>query len=232
MKNYVIIGGSSGIGKELVKHIENQGEYVIATYNTNYIKNRENINYIKFKVLEENLNLDLLPEEIHGLAYCPGSINLKPFHRFKEEEYVDDFKLQVIGATKVIKQLLGKIKQSEHSSILLFSSIAAQTGFNFHSQVAISKGAIEGLTRSLAAELSPKIRVNAIAPSITNTNLANRFLNSQTKIDLQEKNNPLNKIGDPKNIAEAAAVLLSQKSSWITGQIIHIDGGYSSINNT
>ncbi len=232
MKNYVIIGGSSGIGKELVEQIETQGENLIATYNTNLIKDRENVKYIKFNALEDTLDLDLFPDKIHGLAYCPGSINLKPFHRFKEEDFIDDFKLQVIGATKVLKQLLGKLKQSEFSSILLFSTIAVQKGFNFHSQVAMSKGAIEGLTRSLAAELSPKIRVNAIAPSITDTNLANRFLNSQSKIDLQEKNNPLKKIGDPKNIAEAAAFLLTQKSSWITGQIIHIDGGYSSINIT
>ncbi|MFT4662071.1 MAG: NAD(P)-dependent dehydrogenase (short-subunit alcohol dehydrogenase family) [Patiriisocius sp.] len=229
MKNYIIIGGSSGIGKEIVCLLEKQGENVIATYNNNEIENRKNVQYIHLDVMDNAFNIDNLPDEIHGLAYCPGSINLKPFHRFNEDDFIDDLKLQVLGATKIIQQLLPKIKKSGNSSILLFSTVAVQSGFSFHSQVAISKGAIEGLTRSLAAELSPTIRVNAIAPSLTNTNLATKFLNTQDKINLQSEKNPLKKIGDPKSIAEAATFLLTPKSSWITGQIIHVDGGYSKI---
>ena len=170
-----------------------------------------------------------MPDEIHGLAYCPGSINLKPFHRFTDEDFIEDFKLQVLGATKIIKDLLPKIKKSKNASIVLFSTIAVQTGFSFHSQVAISKGAIEGLSRSLAAELAPTIRVNAIAPSLTNTNLASKFLNTPEKFSLQSKNNPLKKVGEAKDIAEAALYLLSEKSSWVTGQVLHIDGGFSNI---
>lgn len=229
MRNYIIIGGSSGIGKELVSLLEKQNTNIIATFNKNEVQNRKNVSYIKLDVTTDELNLDNLPEEIHGLAYCPGSINLKPFHRFKEEDFIADFKLQVLGATNIIKHLLPKIKKSEDSSILLFSTVAVQSGFSFHSQVAISKGAIEGLTRSLAAELSPTIRVNAIAPSLTNTNLASRFLNTEAKLELQAANNPLKKVGDAKNVAEAAVFLLTSKSSWITGQIIHVDGGFSKI---
>tara|TARA_B110000285_G_scaffold67540_1_gene77569 strand:+ start:2066 stop:2764 length:699 start_codon:yes stop_codon:yes gene_type:complete len=229
MRNYIIIGGSAGIGKELVSLLEEQGANIITTYNRNKIEDRQNVNYIKLDVLSDSLNLDLLPEEIHGLAYCPGSINLKPFHRFKDEDFVDDYKLQVLGATKIIKQLLPNLKKSQDSSILLFSTVAVQSGFTFHSQVAMSKGAIEGLTRSLAAELSPTIRVNAIAPSLTNTKLAERFLNTEEKVKLHSGNNPLNRIGQPKDIAEAAVFLLTQKSSWITGQIVHVDGGFSKI---
>jgi NAD(P)-dependent dehydrogenase (short-subunit alcohol dehydrogenase family) len=229
MRNYIIIGGSSGIGKELVSLLEEQEASIIATFNKNEVQNRKKVTYIQLDVTTDSLNLDNLPEEIHGLAYCPGSINLKPFHRFKEEDFIADFKLQVLGATNIIQQLLPKIKKSEDASILLFSTVAVQSGFNFHSQVAMSKGAIEGLTRSLAAELAPTIRVNAIAPSLTNTNLASRFLNTPAKMDLQAENNPLKKIGDAKNVAEAAAFLITPKSAWITGQIIHVDGGFSKI---
>ena len=229
MRNYIIIGGSSGIGKEIVSLLENQETNIIATYNNNPLEDRQNVKYIKLDVKTGSLNLDSLPDKIHGLAYCPGSINLKPFRRFTDKDFIDDFKLQVLGATKIIKQLLPKIKKSQDSSILLFSTIAVQTGFSFHSQVAMSKGAIEGLTRSLAAELAPTIRVNAVAPSLTNTNLASKFLNTQEKVNLQSEKNPLKKIGNPRDIAEAAAYLLTPKSNWVTGQIIHIDGGSSKI---
>ncbi len=229
MRNYIIIGGSSGIGQQLVRLLEKQGANVIATYNNNLIEDRPNVKYLQFEVKTDVFNIDDFPEEIHGLAYCPGSINLKPFHRFKEEEFLEDFKLQVLGASKVIKFLLPKMKKSGNASILLFSTIAVQSGFSFHSQVSMSKGAIEGLTRSLAAELAPKIRVNAIAPSLTDTPLALNLLNTPEKVQFQSEKNPLKKIGAAKDIAEAAVFLLTQKSSWVTGQIIHVDGGHSII---
>lgn len=229
MRNYVVIGGSSGIGRELVNMLDGEGVNTIATYNNTVVQENQNVRYIKFDVRTDTLDSEHFPEKIHGLAYCPGSINLKPFHRFKEEEFIDDFKLQVLGATKIIQLLLPKMKKSQDASILLFSTVAVQSGFSFHSQVAISKGAIEGLTRSLAAELSPTIRVNAIAPSLTNTNLAIRFLNTQEKVNQQSEKNPLKKIGDARDIAEAAIYLLTPKSSWVTGQILHVDGGYSRI---
>jgi NAD(P)-dependent dehydrogenase (short-subunit alcohol dehydrogenase family) len=229
MRNYIIIGGSSGIGKEVVNLLESEGANVIATYNTNQIEDRLKVKYISLDVKSDQLDLDHLPEEIHGLAYCPGSINLKPFHRFTEEDFMEDFQFQVLGATKIIRQLLPRLKKSENASILLFSTIAVQTGFSFHSQVAISKGAIEGLTRSLAAELSPFIRVNAIAPSLTNTTLASKFINTPEKLNLISEKNPLKKIGTALDIAQAAVYLLTPKSSWVTGQIIHVDGGDSTI---
>ena len=230
MRNYLIIGGSSGIGLELVKILEHQGDLVLATYNTNALPNRENVTYFNFNVISENIDVSQLPDEIHGLAYCPGSINLKPFHRFTEADFLADFKLQVLGATKVIQAVLPRLKNSKAASVLLFSTVAVQAGFNFHTQVAISKGAIEGLTKALAAELAPEIRVNAIAPSLTNTNLAGKLLNSAEKLNYHADKNPLKKVGRPEDVANAASFLLGEKSSWITGQIIHVDGGYSTIN--
>ena len=229
MSNYVIIGGSAGIGKELVGLLSKNGDHVFTTYNESEVHNSTNVRYQKFNVLTDELDISELPETIDGLAYCPGSINLKPFHRFKEEDFIEDYKLQTLGAVKVLKHLLPKLKKSSRASVVLFSTVAVQNGFSFHAQVAMSKGAIEGLTRSLAAELAPSIRINAVAPPITSTNLSMKFLSSPEKIQFQSEKNPLKRIGTASDIAEAAHYLLSPKSSWMTGQILHVDGGTSII---
>lgn len=227
MKNYVVIGGSSGIGKEIVLDLNREGESVYATYNNVKPDEKSGVHYYHFNV-KDNLDvLDDLPDVIDGLVYCPGSINLKPFSRTKDEEFVEDFELQVLGAVRLIRSFLPKLKKSGNSSIVLFSTIAVQKGYGFHSIVSSSKGAIEGLVRSLAAELAPAIRVNAIAPSLTKTGLAERFLNSEKKLEAQILANPMKKIGEPKSVAKAACFLLKEESNWITGQIIHIDGGQS-----
>ncbi len=229
MKNYVIIGGSSGIGEAIVDNLASAGHNVIASYNTSDKQSRPQVNYVKLDVTADALNEDALPEQIHGLAYCPGSINLKPFHRFKEEDFMADFQLQVLGATKIIKQLLPRMKKAEGASIVLFSTVAVQTGFTFHSQVAISKGAIEGLTRALAAEFAPAIRVNAIAPALTKTKLSEKLLSTPEKIQYHADKNPSKRVGEPQDLAEAACYLLSDKSSWVTGQIMNVNGGFGDL---
>lgn len=229
MKNYFVIGASSGIGKSLTDLLSTTCR-VYGTYNSTEVSNNNpNISFHHLNILDIEINLDFLPESLDGIVYCPGSINLKPFSRIKHEEFVDDFKLQVLGAIKVIQQIIPKLKNSDSPSIVLFSTVAAQNGFNFHTQVSTSKGAIEGLTRSLAAEFAPKIRVNCIAPSLTDTPLAKKLLNTEEKKKTNADRHPLKTLGDTNDIAEMANFLLSDKSKWITGQIMHVDGGMSSI---
>lgn len=230
MNNYLIIGGSSGIGLNLVNQLSDAGNQIVATYfNKSNLPEIENVDFHFLNVLDDELYLDFLPDSLDGLVYCPGSINLKPFHRIKPEGFVDDYKLQVVGAVRVIQAALPALKKSEKASVVLFSTLAVQTGFNFHTQVAASKGAVEGLTRSLAAELAPKIRVNCIAPSLTDTPLAEKLLNSEQKRETNAERHPLKRIGHTTDIANMAGFLLSEKSDWITGQVFHVDGGMSSL---
>ena len=230
MKKYLVIGGSSGIGHSLAQILSKEGHEVHATYNkTEDFAQLDAVNFHPLNVMEEFLSLDYIGDHLDGLIYCPGSINLKPFARLKPESFVEDFKLQVVGAIRVIQACLPALKKSEDASIVLFSTVAVQHGFNFHTQVATSKGAIEGLARSLAAEFAPKMRVNVIAPSLTNTPMANKLLSSEEKIQANADRHPLKRIGQANDSANMAAFLLSEKASWISGQVISVDGGMSSL---
>ncbi|HLO45516.1 MAG TPA: SDR family oxidoreductase [Leadbetterella sp.] len=228
MRNILVIGGSSGIGYATAELLVSKNHQVYATFNNS--ENKVNgAHYFHLDVNQENWDLSALPEVVDGLVYCPGKINLKPFARLKPEDFIEDYKIQVLGAIKAIQLLLPKLKKSSSPSIVLFSTVAVQTGFSFHSIVSSSKGAIEGLTRALAAELAPSIRINCIAPSITDTPLAGNLLNSLEKKEANAQRHPLKKVGEAKDIAHSVAFLLSEESSWMTGQIIHIDGGISNL---
>ena len=230
MSNILIIGASSGIGKELANKLSASGYNVWGTYNTKEVnENKENLKYLKLDVLEDRLNLEELPEIIDGFVYCPGSINLKPFNRIKPDEFIKDFELQVVGAINVLQSILPRIQKSTNGSIVFFSTVAVKIGLPFHTIVSSSKGAIEGFTRALAAELAPKIRVNCIAPSLTDTPLAASLLNTEQKREANAQKHPLKRIGTTNDIASMAEFLLSADSSWITGQVFYVDGGMSSI---
>jgi len=229
MKNILIIGHSSGIGEALT-HKLCESAHVIGTYysHANTFEH-PNVSSYYLNVLDEQPDLSFIPESLDGLVYCPGSILLKPFARTGNSEFIEDYKLQVIGAINIIRHCLPKLKKSGAASIVLFSTVAVNNGFPYHSIVSSSKGAIEGLTKSLAAELAPSIRVNAIAPSITDTPLAAGLLNTPEKSAANAQRHPLKRIGNSNDIASMAAFLLSDESTWITGQVMHVDGGISNL---
>ncbi|WP_439185440.1 SDR family NAD(P)-dependent oxidoreductase [Carboxylicivirga taeanensis] len=232
MKNYLIIGGSSGIGRAIFEELHNDASTnVLATYlssDDDSLISRKDYFYLDVNAPEYDFHF--LPETLDGLVYCPGRISLKPFGRIKPEEFIEDYSVQLIGAARIIQSLLPRLKKAEQSSVVLFSSVAVQKGFKFHSLVSSSKGAIEGLTKALAAEFMPDIRFNCIAPSITNTPLAAKFLDNEKKIESNARRHPLQRIGAAADIASMAVYLLSEKSSWMTGQVVHVDGGISTLN--
>jgi NAD(P)-dependent dehydrogenase (short-subunit alcohol dehydrogenase family) len=224
--NYLIIGASTGIGKEIANKLNEQGHQIF-TAQRNALENIENI-YQYFNAAETEIDVSQLPPQINGLVYCPGTINLKPFHRLTTQDFYNDWQINFLGAVKVIQSVLPSLKAAK-GSIVLFSSVAAQTGMSFHASVASAKAAIEGLTYSLAAEFAPTIRVNAIAPSLTDTPLANKLLSDENKKEAAAKRHPLQKFGNVNDIASMACFLLSKDASFITGQVIKIDGGLSNI---
>ena len=227
-KNILIIGGSSGIGLALADLLSSSNNIYIASRSSDNLAGL-NAHHITFDATSESLDTSLLPEKLDGFVYCPGSINLRPFKGLSVEAFEKDFQINVTGAINSLKNVLGNLSASGNASIVFFSTVAVQTGMPFHSSVAASKGAIEGLTRSLAAEFAPKIRVNAIAPSLVNTPLASKFLNNDTKLEKANERHPLGRIGSAKEIAQAAAFLLGEESSWMTGRVLQLDGGIGNL---
>ena len=171
-----------------------------------------------------------IDDPIQGIVYLPGSIALKPFKSLKTEHFISDFQINVIGAVNVLKAYESNLKAYDGvSSVVLFSTVAVQKGMAFHASIASAKGAIEGLTRSLAAEWSPQVRVNCIAPSIVDTPLASRLLRTDKQREASAARHPLQRIGTAYEMAHTIDFLLSDKSSWMTGQVISVDGGMSAI---
>lgn len=222
-KNIVIIGGGSGIGKEILTTLDKLGANTF-TYSKSGTDTKQ------FDATKDGDLLSELPDKIHGVVYCPGSITLKPFHRLSIEDFQQDLDINFLGAVRVLQACFKALKNSKGASVVLFSTVAVQTGLNFHSSIAGAKGAVESLTRSLAAEWAPlQIRVNAVAPSLTDTPLASSLLSTDDKKEGAKKRHPLGRYGDARDIAEAAVFLLSDQSSWVTGQVLHVDGGMSVI---
>lgn len=229
MKTYLIVGGTSGIGLETTKLLSQNNRVVVLSRENKNLDGLSNVEFLSADVVKSVDELPQIDGSIDGLVYCPGTINLKPLKSLKIEDFQNDFEVNLLGAVKVINKYFNNLKSAGKSSIVLFSTVAVQTGMQYHASIASAKGAVEGLTRTLAAEFAPNIRVNCIAPSITNTPLAEKLLNNEAKLKASEDRHPLKRIGDAKEIAETVAFLLSDSASFITGQIIKVDGGISSV---
>lgn len=230
-KNYVIIGGTSGLGLAVVKKLSQYNHHLlVGSRNERNIKDVKQATFFHCDVVNNTFEFPDNIETIDGLMYCPGSLNLMPFKRIKEKDVMVEFKINVFGLLNTVKYFLPLLqKNPQGSSIVLMSSVAVKRGMKYHTLVGATKGAVEGITRSLAAEFAPMIRVNAIAPSITETPLAKKFVSSQKIRSNLEQRHPLQRIGEPMDIAYAGVYLLSEHSRWVTGQIFHVDGGLSSI---
>lgn len=228
-KKIVIIGGSHGIGLESVKLLAKDHEVIVLARTS---ENLEPLNcqYREFDVLKNDISELDLPEEIHGLVYCPGSINLKPFKMLCPEAFKDEMEINFFSLIKVVQGLLPKLSKVEQASLVFFSTVAVRIGMPYHTSVAAAKGAIEGFAKALAAEYAPAFRVNVIAPSLTDTRLAEKLLSNEGKRKRAEERHPLQRVGEAADIANLVTFLLSEKSSWMTGQVLGMDGGLSAIN--
>lgn len=222
-KNIVIIGGNSGIGLKVKEICEDQGAKVFS-----YSRSGDAGHTLD--VTSEFTSIEGLPDQIDGLVYCPGTINLKPFHRFSIADFQADYEVNLLGAVKVLQACMKALKKSPSASVVLYSTVAVKTGLGFHASISAAKGAVEGLAKSLASEwANNKIRVNVIAPSLTDTPLANALLGTDDKKEASNKRHPLGRYGQATDIAEATVFLLSDGASWMTGQVLNIDGGMSTL---
>ena len=223
---YLVVGGSKGIGEATAQLLLEQGHevHIIARSSPEW---QGNYTFHAVDVLEGTL--PHMGDPLDGLVYCPGSINLKPFKSLKVKDFQADFDINVMGAVRVLQHYYPALKQSDKASVVLFSTVAVQTGMAFHASISAAKGAVEGLVRSLAAEWAPSIRINGVAPSIVQTDLSARLLRNEKQITAAQERHPLQSIGQAKDGAALASFLLQPSARWMTGQIIGLDGGMSAV---
>ncbi|RIV30584.1 SDR family oxidoreductase [Flagellimonas lutimaris] len=226
-KNILLIGGSYGIGLEMAEKLSMENNVYVASRSNEELSNLD-VTHIPFDVLTDDISEKAIPEKLDGFVYCPGSINLKPFKTMGVDTIQNDMEINFIALAKTVKSIINRM--NDGSSMVFFSTVAVGTGMPFHTSVSAAKGAIEGFARALAAEYAPKVRVNVIAPSLVDTPLSERLLSNDKKKEMMSERHPMKRVGNAKDIANMAIFLLDSVNSWITGQVIGVDGGMSSLN--
>ncbi|MFB1486800.1 MULTISPECIES: SDR family NAD(P)-dependent oxidoreductase [unclassified Thiocapsa] len=228
-KTYLIVGGTSGIGAALLGKLLERGHRVIQlSRHPEAAPDLPAVTSLHWDVRTNDFPADALPTTLDGLVYCPGTIRLRPFERLAEKEWMEDLEINLLGAVRALQGAMKALKAAESAGIVLFSTVAVGTGLPFHASIASAKGAVEGLTRSLAAELAPRIRVNAVAPTLTTTPLAERLLGNESKRSAAAERHPLRTIGEPEDVAGAALWLL-EDARMTTGQVIRVDAGLATL---
>lgn len=225
---YLVVGATSGIGFAITNQLLAAGHEVWAAGRREVHPLGDAVHYSRFDA-QGDFPSDFLPGVLDGVVYCPGTIRLKAFPGLKADDFLQDWEVNVGGAIKVLQVAYRSLRKSEQASVVLFSSVAVGVGMPFHSAVGAIKGAIEGLGRSLAAEWAPKVRVNVIAPSLTDTSLAASLISTPERAAAAAKRHPLQRVGSTADIANMATFLLSDRSGWMTGQVLHVDGGLSAL---
>lgn len=225
-KKYIFAGASSAMAIAAASLLRQQGHHVTG------ISTKQSGNGYDAFFTVGSYDFGAFPaieEPADGLVYFPGTINLKPFNRYTKDDFLQDYSINALGAAAFVQAYLPNLKKAGSGSVVFISTVAVATGMPFHSSIAMAKAALEGLTRSLAAEFAPKIRVNCIAPSLTDTPLSDKFLATPEKRQAAQNRNPARKIGSPADIANAVAFLLTENSAWITGQVLAVDGGMNTL---
>lgn len=223
-KNILIVGASTGIGHEIARRILDEGGTVFVA---GQHKPDLDVTFMEWDALAPDDSVfGILPDVLHSVIYCAGTINLKPFGRLSIEDFTTDWQMNALGAVAVLQPNINRLKKAKGAGVVLFSSVAANTGFTFHSSISMAKGALQGLALALSAEFAPSlIRFNVIAPSLTDTPLASALLTTDDKREASAKRHPLGRFGTPQDMATAATYLASDEASWITGQVLGVDGG-------
>lgn len=229
-RTYLVVGGGTGIGLALTRRLVDEGSSVTVWSRTAHDELADlPVEHVAVDVTQP-LDGVRVPDALDGVVYCPGSITLAPFSRLSDDAFLKDYTVNLLGAVRVLRLALPILADRPGSSVVLFSTVAVDTGLTFHASIASAKAAVEGLARSLAAEYAPKrVRVNVVAPSLTDTPLAAQLLSNDKKREASAERHPLGRVGTPADIAAAAHYLLGPDSGWITGQVFHLDGGMSAL---